>query len=769
MNNPTSSELHPVVRAFVEREKSFVAALRDISKPREPAIEAMIALADYIKDKGEREKVWALAESAQAEPLDRHVRTLLFSIWAVAAATAGRFAEAEALFRQARSMVADDTPPVIEGSLAKDEGQLAAHISGNWGKYLAGLDHLLDLLPVGSRIYSGTFLEKAFLLARLGMASDVSAELSRLPYGDTQPFRAQRNILELINCVETVRVDDLAGRQSLNTGAHHADEVAHYLEVADLIINRWNVRRGANAPGPTLDSTALAHRVMELLFTDQPQEALMKARESVGEDLDASIKGVGISTFNMIRAELACGNSEAARRLIAMRCDRGNRHYLDNFFVARLELLSGNPESARSHFAMAVKDCKRYGAMGRLLLELRMACELNGADAFLLVDREFPIPMVEHPSASGSTPDVAEGNHGAGRIIGVSAVLAGIRDMAARFAALDVPVLVTGETGTGKELVAQTLHELGPHAGEPFLAINCGAIAESLVESELFGHKRGAFTGAEKAHRGLFEEAGNGSLLLDEIGDIPARLQVVLLRVLETGAVRPVGSSESRSINCRIIAATSRNLAHEVEQGRFRQDLYYRLKRLVIHIPPLRQRPEDILPMAVTFLREGRTDSQLPVLSAELEHALKNHAWPGNVRELRNAIERMRIMNSDKLSYGVGDLDLHEISDRVRLAERNVAPSIEELEPIAASSLQDEIQMLRLGNSPLRRLERLRDMFARHCRLTRAEVVKLLNISTTTATKDLRVLCEEGLIEKVKPSGSPRSHFFRLRQSPPGS
>jgi transcriptional regulator with PAS, ATPase and Fis domain len=196
-------------------------------------------------------------------------------------------------------------------------------------------------------------------------------------------------------------------------------------------------------------------------------------------------------------------------------------------------------------------------------------------------------------------------------------------------------VLIVGETGTGKELVARALHEESERAAEPFLAVNCGAISESLLESELFGHESGAFTGARRAHRGLFEAAGRGTLLLDEIGDTSPRLQVALLRVLETGEVRPVGSSTSRKVRCRVLAATNADLTGMVGEGRFRKDLYFRLDRIAIRIPPLRERGEDILSLADHFLSEDRHDGHRPTMSEALKAALLAHQWSGNVRELR--------------------------------------------------------------------------------------------------------------------------------------
>jgi two-component system response regulator AtoC len=216
-----------------------------------------------------------------------------------------------------------------------------------------------------------------------------------------------------------------------------------------------------------------------------------------------------------------------------------------------------------------------------------------------------------------------------------------------KIAASDASVLISGETGTGKELIAQSLHRQSPRAKGPMLAINCSAIAAGLLESELFGHLRGAFTGADRNHQGLFSAASGGSLFLDEIAELPLDLQPKLLRVLQEGEVRPVGSSRSERINTRVIAASAADLKELVARGRFREDLYYRLAVVDLTVPPLRERVEDIGLLGRHFLAEitAREGLPLPQLSAEDLAALQSYPWPGNVRELKNYIEKAVIFS----------------------------------------------------------------------------------------------------------------------------
>jgi len=215
-------------------------------------------------------------------------------------------------------------------------------------------------------------------------------------------------------------------------------------------------------------------------------------------------------------------------------------------------------------------------------------------------------------------------------------------DLAHRIAPVESTVLITGESGTGKERIARLVHGASRRAAGPFIAVNCGAITETLLESELFGHARGAFTGAVADRAGLFESAGGGTILLDEVGEISPAMQVKLLRVLQEREVRRVGENRSRPIDVRVIAATNSDLGADIRQGRFRKDLYYRLSVVELRVPPLRERREDILPLARQLLAEASARLRAPgrVLAPALEEQLLRYPWPGNVRELENAMER---------------------------------------------------------------------------------------------------------------------------------
>jgi sigma-54 dependent transcriptional regulator, flagellar regulatory protein len=230
-----------------------------------------------------------------------------------------------------------------------------------------------------------------------------------------------------------------------------------------------------------------------------------------------------------------------------------------------------------------------------------------------------------------------------------------------RVSTTDVTILITGESGTGKELVARAIHNLSLRADGPFVPVNCAAIPEALLESELFGHARGAFTGAHASRAGLFQLANHGTILLDEVGELPLSLQAKLLRVLQDGKVKPIGADHPVEVQVRVIASTNKDLAHQVEKGSFREDLFFRLQVIPLHLPPLRTRRSDIPLLVNYFLEKSVRKHGVPVrISREAMIYLWEYDWPGNIRELENLIERLVLLSDD------GITDLKDLPPNIR-------------------------------------------------------------------------------------------------------
>ena len=327
-----------------------------------------------------------------------------------------------------------------------------------------------------------------------------------------------------------------------------------------------------------------------------------------------------------------------------------------------------------------LKAFKEANAAGEVVLisgfgTLETAVQAVRAGAFDYISKPFNISEVRaivaralardrKPAAGDAKPGVDVPPEG---IIGRTAGMLAVYKQIAYASDSIAPVLIQGESGTGKELVARAIHAHGTRTSRPFVAVNCGAITETLLESELFGHVRGAFTGAVADRKGVFEQAHGGTVFLDEIGDMPPAMQVKLLRVLQDGEVRPVGGNRSIHTDARVVAATNVDLDRCVSEGRFRQDLFYRLSVIVIRIPSLRDRREDIPLLIEQFVRNASARSgRHVVISPEAVVALTSYRWPGNVRELENTIERLVV-------FSRGRLELADLPEAVL-----AAPSLEE-------------------------------------------------------------------------------------------
>jgi two-component system response regulator PilR (NtrC family) len=291
------------------------------------------------------------------------------------------------------------------------------------------------------------------------------------------------------------------------------------------------------------------------------------------------------------------------------------------------------------------------------------------------------------------------------RLLGRSAAMESLRELVARVARSQAPVHISGESGTGKELVARLIHDSGPRHDGPFVPVNCGAIPSELMESELFGHKRGSFTGAVADKKGLVQSAEGGTLFLDEVADLPLHMQVKLLRVIQEKTVRPVGEQREAPIDVRVLSATHKNLAELVANGRFREDLYYRIDVIEMRVPALREHAEDIAELADTILQRlaVRTGFETPKLSDDARTALQNYTFPGNVRELENILERA-VALSVSGTIRVEDLQLRQLAPVVATAAPAGEALGDQLEAIERDAIIKALEQTRYNKTAAAKL-----------------------------------------------------------------
>lgn len=468
-----------------------------------------------------------------------------------------------------------------------------------------------------------------------------------------------------------------------------------------------------------------------------------------------NLTSCNLVAYNPVRAALCLGELDMAAGLLSQRLAVHADTWLDHLFWMRLHLADRDRAPAVDRLRRTLEGADRYGARGRVEIELRLSRELALLDLAELMGELREVRVQQRPEApSGPTP---------GQLVGDSAALAHVRGWIASYADATAPVLILGETGTGKDLVARQLHAQSRRHAAPFVAVNCAAIAENLLEAELFGHVQGAYTGADSRRPGLIASAGAGTLFLDEIGDTGARFQSALLRLLENQEYRPIGSDRAEHVACRIVAATNVDLDRACDEGRFRRDLLYRLQQLPIVVPPLRHRREDIPLLVQVFL----SASGLPGcrLDPELMQHLMEQRWPGNVRQLRNEIERLRLHNPGRTVLGMAEhkalpgarqpTGSRETTRFFRRPDHAVAARTP-VTPAGGSPLPAYGH----GNPQMALQQRILDLFTRYARLTRKQMMELAGISSATATRHLNALCAEGRLRRVCPTPAPRTFYF---------
>lgn len=472
-----------------------------------------------------------------------------------------------------------------------------------------------------------------------------------------------------------------------------------------------------------------------------------------------------VTRYLPLHLELFENNIGKAKLILQENQKSGKSHFLDDLFYARIALLENKKSEALFYIKRLTLNVRKYNFEKRIEFELQFAKELSPADLYFLLQKadefkEKGLPLEENLGV------VTEPTHkGLDLIVGKSTVLSKVKKLIQKYSTIHEPVLVTGATGTGKELVAQALHDIGANAKEPFLAINCGSLTDTLLQSELFGYEAGSFTGAQRAKKGIFESAGKGTVFLDEFEDVSTKMQSSLLRVLETNEIRSIGGVNSRKINCKIVVATNISLKSLVAKKQFREDLYFRLARFEIKLPALKERKDDIPELIDHFLANQGVNNRVPKLSAELIDKLKNYDWPGNIRELRNAVEKMKILHSDKEVLGVEDFEFDQLENYSTtnvLTKKELPTTNSKNVSIDAEEDARIKKIIAKGFKIESREQYLKEIFIKYKKLSRSQVVEILKVSPLTAANTLHSLNAAGFIVKRTPSKSSKSHYYEL-------
>ncbi len=359
----------------------------------------------------------------------------------------------------------------------------------------------------------------------------------------------------------------------------------------------------------------------------------------------------------------------------------------------------------RNHPSLPVAVITAHGSAENAVAALKAgAFDYLGKPVSLDQLRALVRSALKLPRPGGERQDTDAAQPGSGpSLIGDSPLMMQARQMIEKLARSQAPVQIRGESGSGKELAARRIHSNGARRDSPFVAVNCGAIPENLMESEFFGHKKGAFTGALADHDGFFQAADGGTLFLDEVGDLPLSMQVKLLRAIQEKRVRRVGSTSEEPVDVRIISATHRHLAEEVKSGAFRQDLYYRLNVIELRMPALRELRDDIPQLAATILSRHAGEGRVPRLSMQAEAALQAYHFPGNVRELENILERaVALVSGDEIA--VDDLQLSDERAAEQEGDVEGLPLPERLEAIERKAILDALERARYNQTAAAKL-----------------------------------------------------------------
>lgn len=756
--NSMNASLHSTAQAFCHDDPRVWQELIDSAAAAGSTAAQTIINDDPSRD--HQSRLDAALESLRLET-DPGMRLAASLFWTGHCANHDLFDDIDPFLESTEELLTDDCPDISRAWASLLRG-LRYNSLSDWKNAIRSYHEATDIAPPESELfrYACSYAINKMYTCELGNhIGPLTARLRSIwPSWDQQPDFL---VHQLTDAVSRGRLDDstriverINGHLNSTQGKQYALARALY----ELMYTHLpGQHRACNRPlrqdrtwlkqscGIDINSYLLTTRA---LLANDPQQALSHAARYFRDLGQAASQLVRFDGYDLVRALLANrDNHAAAIQLEHQQMARGDHHW-DSLFMARIHLLRGSHQEAQSLISETCQKARSLSAEERLRFELQLCIEVPVSEMTRWLF------MLEHPTLLNTeTITTDEGNNAVERILGNSSAIRQVRTHIRRLANLSAPVLISGQTGTGKELVAQALHHSSTRSNDPFLAVNCAAVSSSILIAELFGCVRGAFTGANTDREGLFSAAGEGTLFLDEITEIKPSLQGALLRVLETGDFLPVGSTTPRQARCRIIAASNSDLRADVNTGRLREDLYYRLHRFIINLPPLHQRREDIVILARHFLMQSRAHDS--IMDASLIEALTSYNWPGNIRELRTVIENL-------VAFGI---KAHYNCDDLILAMPHLCNAEQMIKLPAPPITQQSMPSIGRPSTHRRRqahIAELEALFKRFGHLTTGEASRALQLSRPTVTTLMRTLCASGYIHKVTPNRSPNSHYYEI-------
>jgi DNA-binding NtrC family response regulator len=751
----------PFVTAFYDDNRTKMKSIVQSTDKNDPLYKHYRAICvDFDPEATHKEKEQLLRAALDEPPTNIELFILLLWTACNLAVHSNRITDALRALELMKQLAKDGLEPELKVSIYRSERRIQ-HALDNYKEQLEPLSKALRIYRPGTRMWAFLKTDRIRSAIEYEDFSLAKTDLESLkPYGDmaVNSFSGSYSFLEgyyLYTCgkiqeaLSVLKENNPKERKHIqrlrnSTKIQCLIKLDRLDEVAKLLDLERETAHDVWPPPPQIEAKFLKWEYETLrAYECLARKEFNLAREHAQTaSTAASIRNPRFSRDShrlTLWADLASGHSRAARVLLKMLDPEESKPaYAAEW--ARLHLIEGNRNLASAAF----KKITSPGIPELVEDKLRFAFELSVSQTASL----FVTPKIE--ITSGSANHLKEKKQDLDEekleLIGESPAMRSVIEQIEKMALLKTSVLITGESGTGRKAVARTLHLKSQNSNHPFIPVNCGSASDTLIESELFGHIKGAFTGANRDRNGFFVEAGRGTIFLDEVNLLSLQVQARLLNVLENREVKPLGGTKSRSIQSRVIAATTESL-----EKTFRKDLFFLLNRVQIHLPPLRERLEDIPLLARHFLRKlyGKTDV---VLGDDLIEALKKHSWPGNVRQLKEEIERIAI--------GAGNVPiLTAAMFNPSSVEERKNDILITAQPLTLSPYLTQTQG-KHSHYASHRLQTLRELFNQNEKLTQMDVIRLLNCAPKTAAKDLKTLMEEGWIRRVQTSAHLRTSFF---------